>query len=256
MKDNVSPKVLAAIAAKNTKHTLATQLVHLLDKVSQDGRAYIVEGSDIQLWRYDLWDFRIDKIGSDTMDHMERAHGVHGAALEIAVRLLGAGIEVCPPIVPEPPAAPLPAAQELLEKIAENPNFRGERYEVCEIENDRCVVFSLDRMKRHPQTGDMQPAMVYAGTREECETWANAHGATEEDLRCDCDDKGYAIFNADPENGVLGDVQRCDTCEAFASDQDAWRVARGEGVPVGIDGEVLAVPAVLPLSRHFGEAVS
>jgi len=43
----------------------------------------------------------------------------------------------------------------------------------------------------------------------------------------DCAGKGWDVYNED-ENG-LGDLQRCDTCQVFASDEEALAAALGSG---------------------------
>lgn len=40
---------------------------------------------------------------------------------------------------------------------------------------------------------------------------------------------GYAVFNADPDDGYLGEIQRCDTCEKFPADYEAAQQAVRDG---------------------------
>jgi hypothetical protein len=65
----------------------------------------------------------------------------------------------------------------------------------------------------------------------------------------DCDCAGWDIFNADPETGYLGEIQRCDTCDQIPDDDTAAELARAQGFVVTLrDGrfEVDAHPAADP----------
>ncbi len=44
---------------------------------------------------------------------------------------------------------------------------------------------------------------------------------------CDCEGKGWDLYNED-ENG-WGEVQRCDTCKRFKTDEDALEAALASG---------------------------
>jgi len=48
----------------------------------------------------------------------------------------------------------------------------------------------------------------------------------------DCDCGGWDIFNADPEAGYLGEIQRCDTCDQLPDDETAAELARAQGFVV------------------------
>ncbi|HEX3557010.1 MAG TPA: hypothetical protein VIA62_27610 [Thermoanaerobaculia bacterium] len=65
----------------------------------------------------------------------------------------------------------------------------------------------------------------------------------------DCDCAGWDIFNADPETGYLGEIQRCDTCDRLPDDDAAAELARAQGFVVTLrDGrfEVDAHPTADP----------
>jgi hypothetical protein len=57
----------------------------------------------------------------------------------------------------------------------------------------------------------------------------------------ECEDEGWAIFNARPEEGYLGEVQACD-CGLLGSDETALEVARSAGWSVTDDYQVLREP--------------
>jgi hypothetical protein len=63
----------------------------------------------------------------------------------------------------------------------------------------------------------------------------------EEPFLCGCGSRGWAVFNADPDAGRLGDVQRCD-CELLPDDESAYDSASAAGLLVDVDGNVLPQP--------------
>jgi hypothetical protein len=63
----------------------------------------------------------------------------------------------------------------------------------------------------------------------------------EDAFLCGCGGQGWAIFNADPDVGRLGDVQCCD-CGRLPDDEAAYESAASAGVLVDVDGEVLPNP--------------
>jgi hypothetical protein len=63
-----------------------------------------------------------------------------------------------------------------------------------------------------------------------------------DDYDClDCQDLGWAVFNASPEDGYLGEIQACD-CGFFPSDDEALAAARAAGLSVDDAYQVLFVP--------------
>lgn len=73
--------------------------------------------------------------------------------------------------------------------------------------------------------------------------------AVRRDSPCeDCQGKGWEVFNDDPETGQLGNIERCDTCKALATDTDAEDAARAAGYTVGSNGNVLAGPQDEPVA--------
>ena len=53
--------------------------------------------------------------------------------------------------------------------------------------------------------------------------------------RClDCAGKGWDVYNEDPEAGYLGEVQRCDTCKMFATENEAWAAASASGLNLAV----------------------
>ncbi|HEX4959754.1 MAG TPA: hypothetical protein VF173_02865 [Thermoanaerobaculia bacterium] len=63
----------------------------------------------------------------------------------------------------------------------------------------------------------------------------------DEDL-CGCGGKGWAVFNEDPANAVLGKIQRCDECALLPDDETTYDAAAAAGLLVDAEGKVLAPP--------------
>jgi len=63
----------------------------------------------------------------------------------------------------------------------------------------------------------------------------------EEPFLCDCGGKGWAVFNADPDAGRLGDVQRCG-CGLLPDDESAYDAASAAGLLVDVNGHLLPHP--------------
>ena len=64
----------------------------------------------------------------------------------------------------------------------------------------------------------------------------------EESCSCACGGKGWEVFNDDPAAGQLGEVQRCDDCRIFATEEEAHDAARFAGRLVALDGNLLPEP--------------
>ena len=63
----------------------------------------------------------------------------------------------------------------------------------------------------------------------------------EDEILCECGGKGWAVFNADPNAGLLGDVQCCH-CGILPDDDSAYHCASQAGLLVDVDGHVLPSP--------------
>ena len=59
-----------------------------------------------------------------------------------------------------------------------------------------------------------------------------------DDIPCSARCPGWGVFNAG--DGSAGEVQKCDSCELYASDDEAIVQARMIGLIVGDDGKVLS----------------
>ncbi|MBW8878811.1 MAG: hypothetical protein JF614_27965 [Acidobacteria bacterium] len=66
-------------------------------------------------------------------------------------------------------------------------------------------------------------------------------GEEEDEILCGCGGKGWEVFNADPDAGRLGDVQRCD-CGILPDDESAYDAASAAGLLVDVNGNVLPQP--------------
>jgi hypothetical protein len=83
--------------------------------------------------------------------------------------------------------------------------------------------------------GPLSAEGVIPGPREARPSLADPDACPE------CEDRGWAVFNACPEEGDLGEIQACD-CGIFPSDAEALAAAREAGLSVDDDYQVLSVP--------------
>jgi hypothetical protein len=78
-----------------------------------------------------------------------------------------------------------------------------------------------------------------------------AAGCSEDLARCcSCSGKGWDVFNAEPEAGELGDVQRCDECQILPGDDVARERAMEAGYVIDAENYVRHNPPASP-HRHI-----
>jgi hypothetical protein len=76
----------------------------------------------------------------------------------------------------------------------------------------------------------------------------------EEDPRCACEGTGFLVMNEDryDTGEALGELQACDTCNIFPTDEDAADAARAAGYTVNDEGLVLSEPCRQRALRRWG----